>query len=77
MKEKQISPAVAGGIIAVVAIIAVIFVIRAFGGAGKTPPKPEDYDQRMKQQSANMMQGMRGGGSMGGRPGGSMGGTPR
>jgi len=77
--KQQLSPAVAGGVIAVIAVVAIFFVMRAFGGPGKTPPKPVDYSQRMQQQSATMGQNMRRGGSMGGAPqmGGSMGGAPR
>lgn len=74
--KQQLPPAVVGGIIAVVAVIAIFFVMRAFGGPGKTPPKPANYDQLMK-GGANAMQQNRGGGSMGGMGGGSMGGAPR
>ena len=71
--KQQISPALAGVVIAVVAVLGVIFVMRAFGGPGKTPPKPANYDQLMKGGASSMQQNRGAGGSMGGRPGGSMG----
>ena len=73
--KQQLSPAVAGVVIAVVSVIAIFFVMRAFGGPGKTPPKPANYDQLMKGGASTMQQNQGGGGSMGRMPGGSMGGS--
>lgn len=63
--QKQISPVVMGGVIAVLVLIVGIVIYRY---AGQTPP-PKINANADKAASDNMRRGAMMGGSMGGRPG--------